>query len=294
MKIFSRSMFLLFSFTIVLTAQNADRGSLIIIGGGDRTENIMKKFIELAGGPKAVIVVFPMASSVPDEVGPEQVQEMKQLGAAHAFSLPLTTAQANTDSALGDLKNVTGVFFSGGDQTRLMAALRGTKVEQRLFQLYRDGAVIGGTSAGAAVMSHVMITGDERRPGRDSSFQIIESKDVVTLEGFGFVKNAIVDQHFIRRRRNNRLVSVVLEHPKLVGIGIDESTAIWLKPDQTFEVLGNSVVVVYDATTANVKRDSIGYGLQAAGMSMHVLRSGSTYDLKSRKVLKLHSDRNAR
>jgi cyanophycinase len=290
MKTFYRFVVLIISLPFLLLAQNSVRGNLIIVGGGDRTTDIMKKFVELAGGPKAVIVVFPMASSVPDEVGPEQVQELKQLGVAQSFSLKLSSAQANKDSTLTILRNVTGVFFSGGDQSLLTAALRGTKVEQRLHQLYREGAVIGGTSAGAAVMSDIMITGDEHRPGRDSSFQIIESEDIITREGFGFVQNAIIDQHFVRRRRHNRLISVVLEHPNLVGVGIDESTAIWLKPDQTFEVVGNSVVVIYDATAAEVKRDSVGYGLQAGSLSMHILRTGSTYDLNSRRVLKLQAN----
>ena len=132
-----------------------------------------------------------------------------------------------------------------------------------------------------------MLTGDEKRPTRDSSFNKIEAENIITTEGFGFVDDAIVDQHFLIRRRSNRLVSVVLEHPTRVAIGIDEATAIWIKPDHTFEVLGRSAVIVYDATKAEVKRDETGFGLSAADVRMSVLRRGSIYDLKSKKVIRL-------
>jgi cyanophycinase len=110
---------------------------------------------------------------------------------------------------------------------------------------------------------------------------------VITIDGFGFIDDAIIDQHFLIRRRTNRLISVILEHPTKVGVGIDEATAIWVKPDHTFEVLGKSAVVVYDATDADVKRDASGYGLRAADVRMSVLRSGAVYDLKSKKVIRL-------
>jgi cyanophycinase len=287
MKSFIRLVIVLFLAPLVVTAQNNPRGNLIIIGGGGRTSEIMKKFVELAGGAQAKIVVFPMASSVPEETGREQTLELKQLGATQSFFLRLNKQEANTDSSLSLLEGVTGVFFTGGDQSLLTAALKGTKVEQLIHQLYRDGAVLGGTSAGAAVMSAIMITGDERRPMRDSSFNTIETENIVTSEGFGFIENAIVDQHFVRRRRHNRLMSLILEHPNLVGIGIDESTAIWVSPDQTFEVLGKSVVLIYDATSSQIKRDNSGFGIQATDITLHILRSGSSYDLKFRKTINI-------
>jgi cyanophycinase len=185
------------------------------------------------------------------------------------------------------LEGTTGVFFSGGDQSRLTAVLKGTKVEARLHQLYENGAVLAGTSAGAAVMSAVMITGEERRPAADSSFNIIEAENIVTAPGFGFLQDAIVDQHFVRRKRHNRLISLVLEKPHLIGIGIDEATAIWVKSDRTFEVIGDNGVVVYDATHARVARDPSGYGLRANDLRMQILRHGAIFDLKSKKVSRL-------
>jgi cyanophycinase len=262
----------------------------VIIGGGGRTEKILAKIVQLAGGNGAKIVVFPMASGVPDESGPQQAQEFKTLGAGEAFSLKLSRQQADTDSALQLLNGATGVYFTGGDQSRLTAALKGTKVETWMHHFYQRGGILAGTSAGAAVMSQVMITGEVQRPVGDSTFNTIEAENIVTKDGFGFVTDAIIDQHFVRRRRHNRLLSLVLEHSQLVGIGIDENTAIWLKPDHTFEVMGENAVLIYDATKAAAKREAAGYGLRASSLRCHVLRQGSIYDLKSKKVKRLQAE----
>lgn len=268
-------------------AQTHAKGHLLIIGGGDRGEQIMETFVRLAGGEKAKVVIFPMASGYANEVGPETVEEFKQLGISNAQALNIDRAQANTDSVLSLMEGVTGVFFSGGDQSRLTAVLKGTKVEALLHQLYHGGAVIAGTSAGAAVMSEVMITGDQRRPVGDSTFNKIEADNIVTTDGFGFIKNAIVDQHFVRRRRHNRLLSLVMEKPGLLGIGIDEATAAWIKPDQRLEVVGENAVIVYDATDAKIARDAPSQSLAAANLRLHVLRHGAVFDLRSKKVARM-------
>ena len=274
----------LFILFVASTLVAQPKGHLLIIGGGKRGTAIMEKLVHLSGGAQAKVAVFPMASGYANEVGPEQAQELRATGCGEAAALNLTRIQADTDSALKLLDGVTGIFFSGGDQSRLTAVLKGTKVEARLHQLYENGAILAGTSAGAAVMSAVMITGEERRPAADSSFNIIEAENIVTTPGFGFLQDAIIDQHFVRRKRHNRLISLVLERPHLIGIGIDEATAIWVKPDRTFEVIGGNSVVVYDATQARVARDPSGYGLQANDVRMHILRHGAIFNLKSKKV----------
>lgn len=270
-----------------LTAQIQPKGSLIIIGGGSRGPEVMQPIIDLAGGERSKIVYFPMASELADQLAGERIADLKKYGAGTVLHLSITREQADSDSILALLDGVTGVYFGGGDQSRLTRALKGSKVEKRLHELYQNGAVLAGTSAGAAVMSSIMLTGDQRRPARDSSFNSIEAENIVTTEGFGFVDDVIVDQHFLIRRRNNRLVSTVLEHPTSIGIGIDEATAIWIKPDRTFQVLGKSAVVVFNATASRVERDAAGYGLRAADIQMSVLRSGSIYDLKSKTVIRL-------
>jgi cyanophycinase len=234
-------------------------------------------------------VVFPMASEDPD-AGIELTGDFRKLG-ANAERLVLTHALADAEDASKRLEGVTGVWFGGGDQVKLTAALHGTRTEQAIRARFREGAVVGGTSAGAAVMSTPMITGDEKKPGgdrppaKDSSdaWMTIARDDVVTAEGFDLLPGAIVDQHFVRRRRNNRLLSLILEHPDRVGVGIDESTALEVGPDGTWRVLGASVAVVFDAREAQITPPAA-RALGAEGLRLHVLPAGSRFDPRSGKA----------
>jgi cyanophycinase len=259
------------------------RGTLFIVGGGPQPAALVREFVDLAGGAgRARIVVFAMASAVGLEGGEEKAADLRRLGAV-ATNVFVTRAQANTDSVARLLDGATGIWFGGGDQNRLTAALRGTRTEQAIRRRYEAGAVIGGTSAGAAVMSAQMLTGDERRPGgarpvRDSSdgFMTIDRNNVVVDSGFALMTDAIVDQHFLRRKRHNRLVSLVLEQPVHLGVGIDESTALVVEPDGRWRVAGASVAVIYDARASVVTPP--GATLGASGMRMHVLPAGSRFD----------------
>jgi N-acyl-D-amino-acid deacylase len=267
-------------------------GTLLIVGGGPIPDRLLERFVELAGGAgKARIVAFPMASEDP-EAGIEIVKEFEKLG-AKAERVVLDRAAASSEDAARRLEGVTGIWFGGGDQSRLTAAIAGTPVERAIRERYRAGAAVGGTSAGAAVMSTPMITGDEKHPGgsrppKDSSdssskFLTIARDNIVTAAGFDLLPGAIVDQHFVRRRRLNRLISVVLEHPDRVGVGIDESTALEVGPDGTWKVLGESVAVVYDAREAHITPPGQA-PLGAADVRMQVLPAGSTYDPSTGKA----------
>jgi len=154
-----------------------------------------------------------------------------------------------------------------------------------LIDFYEAGGVIGGTSAGAAVMSEIMITGDEKRTvDDDHAFETIEADNIVTARGFGFIKAVIIDQHFVRRKRHNRLISLVAEHPGILGVGIDESTAIVVNPDDTFDVIGERSVIVYDFSEAKVKifpTKDVG----AHNGRMHILKQDDRFDLKARTIL---------
>lgn len=268
-------------------AQPAARGHLVIIGGGTRPPEVMQQIAALAGGAKGKMLVFPHASAVP-ETGPDLAKEFTTLGLGAVIVITADRAAADTDAVLAQMDGATGVYFAGGDQNRVTAALHGTKVEQRLLALYRGGAVIAGTSAGAAIMSRVMITGDEARPlTKDEAWQTIESENVATAPGLGFIDDVILDQHFVRRRRFNRLLSLVLEQPALLGVAIDEETATWVKPDRTFEVIGRGPVLVVDAKGGAAVKDAAAHGLRGENLRLHVLRAGSRYDLNARKVLRL-------
>jgi cyanophycinase len=263
------------------------RGDLLIIGGGDRPSSVMGLFACLARGAEGKVLVFPQASERP-EAGSEIEQELKALGLGQVVVVATDRAGADTEDFLRLADGATGVYFGGGDQARLMAVLLGSRLARRLHDLHDAGAVIAGTSAGAAVMSRVMITGDEKRPlSKDENWQTIEADNVITADGLGFLDDVIVDQHFVRRRRHSRLISLVLEKPDLLGMAIDESTAVWVKPGRSFEVVGDGPVLVLDAKGATIARDDTGYGLRGTGLRLDVLRPGATYDLAARKVTRL-------
>jgi cyanophycinase len=257
-------------------------GHLFIIGGGRRGPDLMKEYVRLAGGAGlASILVLPMASGDGDTTGLEMAQEFRDLGVRAARSLFITREQAMTPGILDQFTGVTGVYFTGGDQARITKELVGTPVQDKLKDLYRSGVVIGGTSAGAAVMSAVMLTGDEKL-NRDTvnGFVFIRRDNVVVTEGLGFLTTVIVDQHFIRRKRMNRLISVVLEHAPHVGVGIDEATAVIVSPDSTFRVMGSGSVMVLDASqSSNVRNDSRG-NMGADGLRMHLLLDGDGFDMR--------------
>ena len=271
-----------------ITAQQP-KGVLLIVGGGQQPDALPRHFVDLAGGPgRARIAVVPMASSEPVETGREKAEQLQGLG-ADAFVLNLTRQQAETDSAVRLLDGVTGVWFTGGDQVGITATLLGTRVHRVIQDRYRAGAVIGGTSAGAAIMSDSMITGNQYRLPPDTNgyygdeFDAIGRHTIEIVPGLGFLPGTIVDQHFIVRERHNRLISVVLERPTMIGVGIDESTALEVEPDGTWAVLGASAVVIYDARRSRVTRVSQPL-LGASGIQLHVLPSGSRFDPKSGRV----------
>lgn len=268
------------------SAASRPLGRLFIIGGGDRPAAMMKRFVDLAASHQSgKIIVFTMASSVPEETGPGLVGELKALGAPEAECQHLSRERASAPESARLLDGAGGVFFSGGDQSRHTAALLDTPVHAALREFYWRGGVVGGTSAGAAVMSEVMITGDERRtPVEGREFETIEAGNVVTARGLGLLGGAVIDQHFVRRKRHNRLLSLLAEHPGLLGIGIDEATAVLVEPEQTFEVIGERSVLIFDPAPARFEVTDSGL-VDARGIVLHILTAGRRFDLLGRKVL---------
>jgi len=269
--------------SVVLPATGqAPKGSLVIVGGGPRPREIGELFLKQAGGQGAKVLVLPMASAEPAETGAASAQDWNRMG-ARATSLVITKANADADSVVAAITSAGGIWFPGGVQSRIMDAIAGTRAERALRDAYVRGAVIGGTSAGAAIMSPVMITGDERRfggdrPPSDSSqaFITIEMDNIVTTAGLGLLPNTIVDQHFIRRRRHNRLISLVLEKPASIGIGIDEATALVVRADGKWEIAGDGPVIIYDARGASISPHTP--AIAGEGLRMHVLRRGAVFD----------------
>jgi len=262
-------MLILLIFMFGILDDTFAKGNLIIIGGGERTEQIMKKFIELCGGNKARIAIIPTASEYYEESGSEISKEFIDYGIVkvQVFNI-LDVEQANNDSIVSALKNFDGYFFGGGDQSLLTRFFLGSKALRLFHEQYEAGKTLGGTSAGAAIMSKVMITGD-------GSWKTMHHDSVVTTEGFGLINNAIIDQHFIRRLRFNRLLHVVMIN-RLPGIGIDESTAVWLKPDDMYEVIGESVVLLLKPGHRTNPTESL---LTGSGYQLELYRTGEQFRL---------------
>ncbi len=269
---------MVFLFASSVSAQ--EKGHLLIVGGGSRPAEALKEFVALSkGGP---ILVITSASGVPAESGPLLVKQFKQAGAHSVDWLHIASPEmANADSVVQRIESATAIFFSGGVQERLMQRVGETRSEAAIKRLYFErGGIIGGTSAGAAVMSEVMITGNELiNKDSTNAFVSIQSKNIETKKGFGFLNQVIIDQHFVARKRHNRLISLVLEHPHLVGIGIDEDTAILVYPNNKFRVYGNGSVIVYDARKAKAIQVNKNGLLSARNIKMSVLVDADLYEL---------------
>ena len=213
-------------------------GSLVIVGGNMQDDAIVKRFIDLAGGPDAPIVVIPTAGD--DDTYDEYwsgVRQFRENGARRVFVMHTRDRKvADTDAFVKPIQSARGVFFTGGRQWRLADSYLKTKTQSELQKLLDRGGVIGGTSAGATILGSFLVRGDTK----GNELMIGDH-----VEGFGFLKNAAIDQHLLRRNRQFDLIDVVDKHPELLGIGIDENTAVVVRGDQ-FDVIGQSYVVIYD------------------------------------------------
>lgn len=256
-------------------------GSLVLIGGGEKPPEAMRKFVELAGGVEAPIAVVPTASSEPD-TGEYYVKLFRELGCKDVVSLEIhRPADARKPELVAAAARARGIFFGGGDQVRIATAFSGSPVLAAIRRAHAAGAVIGGTSAGTACQSPRMLTGE-------GDFKVVRTRAVELWEGLGFLPGVVLDQHFLARQRENRLLSVILEHPEELGVGIDEDTAIWVRPDRTFEVMGRSAVMVIDARGAAVDRRESERGQDSLGvhdLRVHLLLPGEVFDLETRQVV---------
>lgn len=256
-------------------------GNLISVGGGDTPMAVQQRFVSLAGGAgKARIALFPMASTQFDEEAREVMADLRKLNAdTHLINIDRQEAQAEATAQL--LETFTGYWFLGGDQNRLAATLLGTRALDVIERRYQEGAVVGGTSAGAAVMTSEMLTG-RQKPDKGETPPIARGA-IDLARGFGFLPEAIIDQHFLKRARYNRLLSAVLDRPQLIGIGIDEETALQVRPDGRWEVLGNSYVKIIDARGAHLPPDR--RHLTGAGnIRLHLLPRGAVFDPKRARI----------
>jgi cyanophycinase len=264
----------------VALVDRSRRSRLLVIGGAERygpggTE-ILRRFVEMAGGRAAELIVIATASAEPAVLEAEYATLFTRLGAGRVRALRLENrTQANEPAVVEALAAATGVFFTGGDQLRITTVLGGTRTDSALQTLVRAGTIVlGGTSAGAAMMSGTMILGGDG-PG-------ITRDSVRTGPGLEFLPGVLVDMHFAERGRLNRLLSAVALYPHELGLGIDEDTAILAEGDY-FEVLGTGTVTVVDAGAAADIRVPADGPIALTGVRVHVLPAGCGFELSSRR-----------
>jgi len=235
---FAVLMAVVFGEGVVAQQVGPQKGSLVIVGGAMRDQAILERFLDLAGGPDAQIVVIPTAGG-----GEEYDQDwrgLRQFRAAGATNLTVLHTndrdEADTEEFVQPIREASGVWFGGGRQWRLADSYLNTKTHEALWELLDRGGVIGGSSAGATIQGSYLARGDSRT----NTIMMGDHE-----AGLGFVKNVAIDQHLLRRNRHFDLLEIIQARPELLGIGIDENTAIVVKGDE-FEVIGQSYVVIYD------------------------------------------------
>lgn len=264
------------------------KGNLIIIGGAEDKygeSKILKQVVNVIGGSSANLVIMTTATEKPEEAGREYRNIFHRLGASQIDVLNIDTRdEANTDDNVERIRRSAGIFFTGGDQLRITSILGGTKVQAAMQEAYSSGVAIIGTSAGASVMSNTMIIdGDSNDPARKCTLKM--------APGLGFLQEAIIDQHFHQRGRIGRLLCGVAENPYMLGIGIDEDTAIRVYSDAHFEVIGNNAVTIIEGKSiksSNVSELNPDEILAIVNVTLHVLPGGYGFDMKNREVLRLH------
>lgn len=267
-------------FSQVSTGQKIqDSGKLIISGGGSRSDALVERIIEESGLRQGGYAVFlPMSSADPDSSVYYAKQQFLQKGITSLFGLNFKKDEKYSSLKTDSIRHANLIYITGGDQNRFMDVVLGTEIEKAIHDAYKMGSTITGTSAGAAVMSKTMITGNElKHPEYASTFQTIEPENIEVKQGLGLLTNVIIDQHFIIRSRHNRLISAVIEFPEMIGIGIDESTAILVKGNN-IEVLGDSQVIVYKNP---VKSKTVKYGkLGAQNIIMSIYLPEEKFKIK--------------
>jgi cyanophycinase len=262
-----------------LEARNEVRvGHLLLIGGGFKPPEVLRHFVTLAGGGEKPVVVFPLASDKSRPTGEELKAQLVVAGAKDVRVVHIDERRdALKPEVLEAVRRAGGVFFGGGDQNRISQRLVDTPLLEAIRELMGRGGVVAGTSAGAACQSDMMFVGE----GDET---VLRASNIVTTRGIGLLPGTIVDSHFVARKRQGRLESLVLENPELLGVGIDEATAAWVKPDGTLEVLGEGWVVLYDAMRARVVRTKDNR-LSVSGLVQHALVEGQRFNLPQRAVL---------
>jgi len=259
------------------------RGWIIPIGGAENKENdrrILERFVRVSGGNEADIVVIPTASRM-HETGSRYEQLFTEIGAARVAVMDFDTRRDCQEAGrLKRLEEATGVFFTGGNQLRLTTLLGGTPVAKMIRTRNANGVTVGGTSAGASILSeHMIASGDE------GSAMVAGS--VRLAPGLGLTNRFIIDQHFRQRDRLGRLLTAIAYNPFAVGVGLDEDTAAFIDHERKLTVVGAGAITIIDAselTHSSIAETKEGRPVCMTNVRLHVLIDGGTFDLETRKA----------
>lgn len=267
--------------------ENSPKGYLIIIGGAeDKTREgaVLRQAPEMLSGSD-LLTVLTTATERPEEAGRKYREAFTGLEMKNVKVLDISSReQAEDPENCAAVAKSKCVFFTGGDQLRITSILGGTRVNTELKNLYRSGGIIMGTSAGASAMTSTMVVqGNDNEPARKCTLKM--------APGLGLLDGVLIDQHFDQRGRFGRLLCGIAENPEVLGVGIDEDTAVKLYPDQHFEVLGSNAVTILDGKSirsSNVSELNQNELLMIEGVTVHTLPKGYGFELKNRKVLRLN------
>jgi len=249
---------------------------------------ILERFLDLAGGKRARIAVVPTAAEEPAEAAERYIDLFRAAGATADWLRVELRADSGGDEALALLRNATGVYITGGDQARLVALLAGTAAMECIRLRNAEGVVVAGTSAGASILSAYLMSGGNALPS--NSNDAAARKGMVELvAGFGLLQDILIDQHFSQRGRLGRLMTAFAANPGLLGVGLDEDTAVVIDRTGTLEVLGSNMVTIVDgrAAVSDYFEREVGEVLTVAGSSLHVLGPGRRFDLNVRRAIGL-------
>ena len=277
---YQKILIVILLFTVSQLQAQSPKGKLFIIGGGDRSDALMKQVLSVSElTKKDFIVVLPMSSEEPDSSFIFFKTQMVKLTPNPIVMLNFNKETAQNKKLTDSLQKAKLIFISGGDQTRFMNVVQNTPIQMAIQKAYQNGSTISGTSAGAAVMSEKMITGNQKLQKEYSgTFDNIRYDNLETVEGLGLLKTAIIDQHFLKRNRYNRLLSALVEFPTLTGIGIDESTAIIVRNNQ-IEVAGESEVIVVKNPKGILKSKKNNL-ISIENLHMSIYTAGQKFNIK--------------
>lgn len=263
--------------------QGSKRGFIVPIGGAEDKEgasSILRRFLDVSGGEGSRIVIIPTASQLED-TGRRYEKLFRKLGADEAKALPLASRDDATKREwLEYIEAANGIFVTGGNQLRLSTILGGTPVAQAIRRANARGVAVGGTSAGAAILSeHMIAYGTEGHAPR--------AGEVTLVPGFGLTNRIMIDQHFRQRDRLGRLLCALAYNPFAVGIGLDEDTAAFIDHERKITVVGTGAITIIDAselTHSSIAEAKEGHAVCMTNIRLHVLTEGGTFDLETRRA----------